>query len=131
MRWHKKLVQAVNQTRGNVLGDRIRVANNGLTQVVGLLGEKSLAPGDGLLILPSQGVHTWGMLFPIDVIVLDGDWKVLATRQRMGPFRMTKIFFKAAAVLELPCGVIASSATEIGDALAFTRVGEAASAAKV
>ena len=125
MRWQKKLVHATNQTRGTVLGDRIRVADNGLTQVVGLLGEKSLTQGDGLLILPSQGVHTWGMLFPIDVIVLDGDWKVLAVRQSMRPFRMTRVFFDAAAVLELPAGIADSTATQIGDVLAFSRIAPA------
>ena len=123
-------MRATNQTRGTVLGDRIRVADNGLTQVVGLLGERNLSPGDGLLILPSQGVHTLGMLFSIDVIILDGEWKVLGIKRRMRPFRMTKVFFDAAAVLELPCGAVGSSATEVGDALSFTRVGEAASAAK-
>ncbi|HEY6971955.1 MAG TPA: hypothetical protein VJA94_22280, partial [Candidatus Angelobacter sp.] len=63
MRWHKKIVRAVNTTRGTILGEGIRVADTGLTRIVGLLGERSLPAGDGLLILPCQGVHTWGMLF--------------------------------------------------------------------
>ena len=122
MRWHKKLVRATNSTRGSVLGDRIRVAESGLTQVVGLLGERGLSTGDGLLIIPSQGVHTWGMLFPIDVIVLDDDWKVLAVRNKMPAFRMTRVYFKAAAVLELPAGTIAATATEVGDAIELVRI---------
>jgi len=125
MRWHKKLVRASNRTRGSVLGERIRVAESGLTQVVGLLGERELPAGDGLLIMPSQGVHTWGMLFPIDVVVLDDDWNVLALRRAMPPFRMTRVFFKAAAVLELPSGTIDSTATAIGDAILLARVNAA------
>lgn len=122
MRFHNKIVRAVNATRGTVLGEGIRVADTGLSRIVGLLGERKLSPGDGLLIVPSQGVHTWGMMFPIDIVVLDRDWNVLAMRRRMRQFRMTRIFWRAAAVLELPSGVLDSTATAIGDALTFDRV---------
>lgn len=126
MRWHKKIVRVVNETRGTVLGDRVRIADTGLTRIVGLLGERELPAGDGLLILPSQGIHTWGMRFPIDVVVLDGGWNVLALRRRMRAFRMTRIFWKAAAVLELPPGMLDSTATAVGDTLAFQREGSCA-----
>jgi len=122
MRWQRKLVRATNLTRNTVLGDSIRVADTGLTRVVGLLGEKGLAAGDGLLIVPSQGVHTLGMAFAIDVVVLDHDWTTLAIWPDMRPFRMTRIFFKAAAVLELPSGTVLASRTEVGDVFDFDRV---------
>ena len=122
MRLQSKMVRALNTTRGTVLGECIRVADTGLSRIIGLLGERKLMPGDGLLIVPSQGVHTWGMLFPIDIVVLDGEWNVLALRRRMRQFRMTRIFWKAAAVLELPPGVLDSTSTELGDTLTFDRV---------
>jgi uncharacterized protein len=121
MRWHRKVVRAVNATRGTVLGERVRVADTGLSRIVGLLGERELLPGDGLLIVPSQGVHTWGMLFPIDVAVLDPNWTVLALRRRMRQFRVTRVFWKAAAVLELPPGKLEESLTSVGDTLTFDR----------
>jgi uncharacterized protein len=127
MRWHKKMVRAVNTTRGTVLGECIRVADTGLTRIVGLLGERMLSPGDGLLIVPCQGVHTWGMMFPIDVAVLDNDWNVLALRRRMRQFRMTRVFWKAAAVLELPPGTLDSTSTAVGDTLTFKSVESPAS----
>jgi uncharacterized membrane protein (UPF0127 family) len=119
MRWHKKIVRAINSTRGTVLGDRIRVAETAVSRIVGLLGERKILPGDGLLIVPCQSIHTWGMSFPIDVVVLDGQWNVLAVRRRMRKFRMTRVYWKAAAVLELPPGVLDSSWTQVGDSLAF------------
>jgi hypothetical protein len=119
MRWHKKIVRAINSTRGTVLGDRVRVAETALSRIVGLLGEREILPGDGLLIVPCQSIHTWGMSFPIDVVVLDGQWNVLAVRRRLRKFRMTRVYWKAAAVLELPPGVLDSSWTEVGDSLAF------------
>jgi uncharacterized membrane protein (UPF0127 family) len=121
MRLQNKTVRALNTTRGTVLGECIRVADTGLSRIIGLLGERKLSPGDGLLIVPSQGVHTWGMLFPIDIVVLDRDWNVLALRRRLRQFRMTRIFWKAAAVLELPPGVLDSTSTALGDTLTFER----------
>jgi uncharacterized membrane protein (UPF0127 family) len=120
MRWHKKTLRAVNTTRGTVIGESIRIAESGLTRIVGLLGERDLQPGDGLLIVPSQGVHTVGMLFAIDIVVLDGEWNVIAVRRQLRPFRITRVFWKAAAVLELRSGTADSSRTVVGDALEFS-----------
>ncbi len=120
MRWHKKTLRVVNSTRGTLVGESIRVAESGLTRIVGLLGERELLPGDGLLIVPSQGVHTVGMLFAIVVVVLDGEWNVIAIKRDMHPFRMTRMFWKAAAVLELRSGAAESSGTLVGDTLEFS-----------
>jgi uncharacterized protein len=125
MRWHKKTLRAVNRTRGTVVGECIRVADSTLTGIVGLLGERDLSPGDGLLIVPCQGVHTLGMLFAIDIVVLDGEWNVIAIRRALRPFRLTRVFWKAAAVLELPSGMVEACSTLVGDTLDFSRVDEA------
>lgn len=122
MRWQRKRVRAFNVARQVLLGDRIRVADNALTGVVGLLGETGLDPGDGLLIRPSQGVHTVGMLFPIDVLVLDKDDRILAMRPQMGPFRLTKVYWQGRAVLELPAGTIEGSGCAIGDHIEIAAV---------
>ena len=122
MRWQKKAVRATNATRGTVVGECIRVAETGLARIVGLLGERELLPGEGLLIVPSQGVHTWGMWFPIDIAVLDGECKIIAIRREVRPFRMTRLFLKAAAILELPSGMLDSTSTYVGDTIEFERV---------
>jgi uncharacterized protein len=119
VRWQKKTVRATNATRGSLLGERVRVADTGLTRIIGLLGERELQKGDGLLIVPSQGVHTWGMKFAIDVAVVDGDWKVIGMSHALSPFRMTRVFWKAAAVLELPAGTLDSTSTSLGDSIEF------------
>lgn len=106
-----------------MIGDRIRVADTGLTRIVGLLGERRLASGDGLLIVPSQGVHTLGMLFPIDIAVLDGSWKVIGINHALRPFRLTRFFWRAAAVLELSAGTLKSTSTEVGDIIEFSSHG--------
>jgi uncharacterized membrane protein (UPF0127 family) len=123
VRWQKKVVRATNATRESLIGERIRVADTGLTRIVGLLGERRLEDGDGLLIVPSQGIHTLGMLFPIDIAVLDGSWKVIGMNHALRPFRLTQFFWRAAAVLELSAGTLKSTSTELGDFIEFSKQG--------
>jgi hypothetical protein len=110
-------VTILNTTRDTVLGDRIGIAETSISRMVGLLGKKGLATGTGLLIFPSQAVHTVAMRFPIDVVFIDRDWKVVYVRPEMVPYRMTGIHWRARCVLELPAGVIGQTSTVVGDQL--------------
>src|SRR5208283_4443594 len=112
-------VSVVNTTRETVLGESIGVAETSLSRMVGLLGKSGLEPGAGLLIIPSQAVHTVAMRFAIDVVFVDRNWRVVHVRPAMAPYRMTGLHWKAHFVLELPTGVIAQTSTSIGDQLAI------------
>ena len=85
-----------------MLGEQIRVAGTSLSRLVGLLGKRGLEPGTGLLIIPSQAIHTVAMRFAIDVVFVDRDWRVIHLRPTMVPFRVTGLHWKARSVLELP-----------------------------
>ena len=113
----EETVAILNTTRKTVLGERIWVAETSLSRMVGLLGKKGLDPGTGLLIVPSQAVHTVGMRFTIDVVFIDRRWKVIHLRPEMVPYRLTSIHWRARCVLELPAGAIAKSSTVVGDDL--------------
>ena len=106
-----------NTTKNTVLGERIRVAETSLSRMVGLLRDRCLEPGAGLLIYPSQAVHTVAMRFAIDVLFVDRHWRVVSMRPEMVPFRMTGVHWKARCVLELPAGQIAQTLTAVGDQL--------------
>ncbi|MBZ5521806.1 MAG: DUF192 domain-containing protein [Acidobacteriia bacterium] len=110
-------MRALNVTRGTVVGEQICVADGLLSRMIGLLGKSSLAPGAGLLIRPSQGVHTIGMMFTIDLLFLDRNFRVTELRQSLRPFRMTGLNWRAQSVLELPVNSIELSRTAIGDQL--------------
>ncbi len=109
-----------NQTKDTVLGERIRVAETSLSRIVGLLRDRCLEPGAGLLIFPSQAIHTVAMRFPIDVIFVDRQWRVVHVRPDMVPFRMTGVYWKARCVIELPVGTIAKTSTAVGDQLSVS-----------
>ena len=119
-----RTIRIRNSTRGTVLGERIRVADNAWSRFIGLIGTASMPEGSGLLIYPSQGVHTIGMAFPIDVIFLDRKFKVRKLRENLRPFRMTSIDWHTSSVLELPSSAIKTSATEVDDQLEIESVDE-------
>lgn len=87
----------------------------------GLLGRSpnSFGKGKGLWILPSDGIHTIGMSFPIDAVYLDAKGRVLCAYHKLAPYRIAVIKFKSKSVLELPAGVLAESRTQVGDLVMF------------
>ena len=117
-------IQVANRTRGTVLGSEIRIADTAMSRMVGLLAHSELRPGCGLLIVPSSGVHTFGMRFPIDVIALDRNLRVRGTWENLGPFRFAALGLKTHKVLELPVGAIRDSHTQVNDQLALENPGE-------
>ena len=62
-----KRVTVRNQTRGTDLGD-LELRDGYLGRLRGLLGRRSLAPGDGIVISPCSSVHMFFMLLSLDVV---------------------------------------------------------------
>lgn len=115
-------VTVENVSRNCVLGDRIVIAETNLSRMVGLLGKSGLEVGEGLIIYPSQSIHTVAMRFAIDVIFADRNWRVTHLHPRMVPYRMTGLHWRARCAIELPAGMIAETSTSIGDQLSVTEV---------
>jgi uncharacterized protein len=111
-----------NLTRGSVLSEQAEVADTSRRRRTGLLKHDCLPPGCGLWIVPCEGIHTFGMKFPIDVVFLDRAKKVLKTRVDMGPRRLS-LCLRAHSVLELPAGTVAATRTQPGDRLEFDEQG--------
>lgn len=114
-----RVVTAVNVTRNAVLGARVSIADTPSSRMKGLLGHTSLAPGEGLLIDPCNSIHTFFMKFTIDVIFLGRDGKVVRALHSVPPWRLTRMYFRANRVLELPAGTLKSTGTQAGDMLRF------------
>lgn len=113
-----------NETRQCFLSLNVKPADTHLSRLRGLLGRMKLRRDEGIWVAPSQGIHTFGMLFPIDVIYLDARNRVLFLVDHLGPFRIAPIRVHAKSVLELPTRTIYSSGTEIGDYLLICRPDE-------
>ena len=114
-----QVLQVMNQTRDTMVGDRVTVADTSLRRMVGLLGRSELGTGEGLWIRPSSGVHTIGMRFPIDVVGLDKNHRVIKLWRCLRPYRMTSVSAALRSVVELPPGRILESQIQIGDLFHF------------
>jgi len=105
----------VNLTRNTIIASRIGIAQNPWQRAKGLLGTRDLPPGKALIITHCQAIHMFFMKFSIDVIFCDRRNKVIGLCERLKPFCLSPIFFKASYAIELPQGSIAASKTQIGD----------------
>ncbi|HTZ58268.1 MAG TPA: DUF192 domain-containing protein [Acidobacteriaceae bacterium] len=112
-------MRLMNKTRNTTIGTRITIADSSLTRLIGLVGRRRLDAGCGLLIKPSSGIHTFGMLFAIDVVALSKTLRVLKLWHDLAPFRMTSLSLKTYSVLELPAGQIRHCQIQVGDQLEF------------
>lgn len=119
------LSAALDETNRTVVAERVMRADTFLTRLIGLLGREGLMEEEALWLSPCKGIHTMGMSFPIDVIFLDDNLKVVALREKVAPWRATRIYRAATSVLELPAGSIRRSGVEIGDQMGFTQPPEA------
>jgi len=116
---NSRRVYVYNKTQETFLATEVAVADTYVRRLVGLLGKTRnwARPGHGMWIVPSHGVHTIGMLFPIDLIFLDHNKLVVSLEEHVNPFRISKVCLKADSVLELPPHTVFRTGTRIGDQL--------------
>jgi uncharacterized protein len=96
------------------VASRVRVASKRIERAIGLLTSRGLQPGEGLLITPCRGVHTWFMRFSIDVLAIDEDGRVVDAVEGLEPWRIRLPRPGGFNVLELPEGSLKRSRTQIG-----------------
>jgi uncharacterized membrane protein (UPF0127 family) len=87
--------------RATLLGFDVPVATTARSRLLGLAFLDRAEAGEGLLIPRCRSVHTFGMRFHLDLILLGPDDRVIEVRRRIGPNRLIRCR-RAAAVLELP-----------------------------
>jgi len=108
---------AFNRTRTTYLATELMIARTHWSRFRGLMATDAarFRRGQGLWIVPSRGVHTFAMLFPIDVVYLDHERIVIHLEEELKPWRLAAIRVRAASVLELPIGTVRDSRTTLGD----------------
>lgn len=104
-----------------VVSRRCEVPESAFGRARGLLGRDGLEPGEGMLIDRAGSVHMFFMRFAIDVVFLDRDWKVVAVRHSLRPWRVAGAR-RAVAALELPAGTVAAVGVREGDVLTLEYV---------
>ena len=98
------------------LATRAELAANSAGRRSGLLGRDELPPGHALVIAPTQGIHTFGMRFAIDVVSVSRAGIVVGIRRRV-PRRRVVLSWRAFAMIELPAGGAEAAGVVVGDRL--------------
>jgi uncharacterized membrane protein (UPF0127 family) len=93
----------------------VTAAKTHFARLRGLIGRIRLRHDEGLWIVPSSGVHTFGVVFPIDLLYLDENLRVIHLIEHLAPFRFAPFKTQSASVLQLPTHTIYSSQTQVGD----------------
>ena len=111
-------MKAVNMTRVALLGDGVETARTPQERTRGLLGTAKL-PRGGLWIVPCRSIHSFGMRYEFDALFIDREGRVVGMHPRFRRNRISRIFWNARGVLELPAGTIGRTWTAVGDEVVF------------
>lgn len=115
----QRLLCVYNRTRESLVATEAVLADGYWQRLIGLLGKTSKWAhlGAGLWIVPCHGVHTIGMLFPIDVIFVGKNKEVVHIEEHLRPFRISRVCLSASSILELPVHTVSRTGTRVGDSL--------------
>lgn len=108
------MIRVLNQTKNTVVSECVQKLITFSETTRGLSG--AVEP-HAVTFKTRWGIHTFGVRFPIDVIVCDTNTVVRRVHTNMHP---SQVYFwnpRYSIVFEFPTGVVARSCTEIGDVL--------------
>jgi uncharacterized membrane protein (UPF0127 family) len=87
-----------------------------------LRDRREFGSGSALVIDPCTSIHMFFMRFPIDVLYLDRENRVVRAQEGIRPWRVGPLYTRGAKyVIELPEGAIRSSRTQVGDQILIER----------
>ena len=112
-------MRITNRTKDTLLGTKVAQAASFFSRLRGYIGRAEPMPGEGILLVGCDSIHTWWMSFELDVLFLDHRGRVLDLIRSVPPWRGIKKTKGATYVLEVPVGTIDSSQTEVGDELSW------------
>src|SRR5579862_5762676 len=105
----------VNRSRHEVIADRAEIATSSWARAKGLIGRRRPADGFALVIRPCNGVHTLLMSFPLDVVYVDYDGRIITILHEFKPWRVGPIKRNSAWVIEFPAGAVEATRARLGD----------------
>lgn len=103
---------------GRIVCESVLVADTIVRRMRGLLGRKSLPPGEGILLRPAWSIHTAFMRFPIDAVFIDPEQVVIRVEHGLRPFK-TASCRGAREIVELAAGECERRQLEVGDRVAW------------
>jgi uncharacterized membrane protein (UPF0127 family) len=115
---HRHGLLTLRREDGRVVCERVKVADTWFRRLRGLLFRRSVTSDEGVVLRPAFSIHTAFMQFPIDVVFLDQDLRVLRIADSVRPFRAASCR-GARETVELKAGECARRGLVVGDRVAW------------
>lgn len=115
------MIEVIHSSSKLKLASNVRVAKSFLSRLKGLMFIEEMKGFDGLLIEPCNSIHNCFVRFPLDVIFLSKENKVVHIIKSFKPWRFSLIYWRSVKVLELRAGTL-NDAVTVGDQLEFNHV---------
>lgn len=93
---------------GRCIARHVYLACSFQARCLGLLSREAMLKEEGLLLVPGGSIHTLGMRFPIDVVFLNRQMRILGLAEHVRPWRVRVAPRGTRRVLELAAGQIAA-----------------------
>jgi uncharacterized membrane protein (UPF0127 family) len=112
-------MKIINRTKNTLLAENAVLADTLLKRTKGLLGTADFKPGEAMVITSCNSIHTFFMHFPIDVLFVDKNYRIIKVLSSLKPFRISPLYFNANFVVELPTGTTVATSTTQGDCISL------------
>ncbi|SET59653.1 hypothetical protein SAMN05660297_02879 [Natronincola peptidivorans] len=99
-----------------ILLEKAALADSFFIRLKGLLGKKHIEEEEGMIFYPCRSIHCYGMQFPIDIVFLDDNKKILSIRENIKPGSRAHDK-NACYTIEMKAGVAAKKQLEAGETL--------------
>ncbi|MEQ6375428.1 DUF192 domain-containing protein [Bacillaceae bacterium S4-13-56] len=105
----------------SIVVKKVRTAYDFIHRLKGLMLDRDLPEDEALHIRPCRSVHTCFMRFPIDVVYVDDNLRIIAIEEHMGPFRFGRSRSDATSVFEFQAGIVQKKELAVGQTLQFQK----------
>ncbi len=114
-----KEIRIINLTTRKSIFEKAYLTENFQERLVGLMFRRDISDFDALVIDKCDAVHTFFMMFEIDVIFLNKDKVVIDIQRNLSPFRISRFVIDAYYVIEVPSNRNNEDYFSCGDVIDF------------
>ena len=114
----------INRSKHRWIVTRVIMADTFWKRIKGWVGLCKFDPEAALWVKPCWGVHTIGMHFPVDLLFLGKNHRVLKTIPNLQKNRISPFVLQSRSVLVLPVYTVVKSRTTVGDIIDITTEGQ-------
>lgn len=114
----------INRSKHRWIVTKVIKANTFWKRIKGWVGLCKIDPEAALWVKPCWGVHTIGMHFPVDLLFLGRNNRVLKAIPNLPKNRISPFVLQSRSVLVLPAHTVEKSRTMVGDIIDITSEGQ-------